>query len=101
MKGCTVVSFMEEKLSIFRNIQTFYVDAALPRCLRRDWVRFFFFVFLLELCKCSHCRDRLARSIGLRPSCRRRHWRALALITPARAALSQHPQLCILVLASC
>ena len=26
MKGCTVVSFMEEKLSIFRNILTFYVD---------------------------------------------------------------------------
>ena len=36
MKGCTLVSFMEEKLSIFRNILTFFVDAALLRCLRRD-----------------------------------------------------------------
>ena len=36
MKGCTVESFMELKFNHFRNILTFYVDAALPRCLRRD-----------------------------------------------------------------
>jgi len=50
---CSIVHGREIKY--FRNILTFYVDATLPRCLRRDWVPFrdlwlewlsyFFFVF--------------------------------------------------------